>query len=105
MSSNKKYKKLNEEEKFEKELLQTLRYYGYLFPESSEDVERFEALYGDTEIEMPEHLESIEKIISENKPELNFELSYDMAAFSSNHQNDFEIPDDIDLNDKEEEAD
>jgi hypothetical protein len=99
MSSIKQDKILDEEEKFVKQLSQSLKYYGYLFPESSADVERFEAIYGDTEIEIPGHLESLEKILSNDEKVINFDLTNNLAAFTSKDKNTFEIPDDIDLND------
>ena len=81
----------------------SLKYFGYLFPSSIKDVERFEELYGDTEIDIPEHIQSPETIIIEDASSIDFELSYDIAAFSADNTSHFEIPNDLD--DEEDERD
>ena len=103
MSLKNQYQNPTEEEKFEKELLQSLRYYGYLFPESLEDVERFEMLYGDTEIEVPEHLDSLEKIKPNDEFQPGFNFSNNIAAFSANNQHDFDLFDELGDEGKKEE--
>jgi hypothetical protein len=105
MSSIKLDKLLNEEDKFVKQLFQSLKYYGYLFPQSSADVERFEVIYGATEIEIPEYLDSFEKILSNNEQVLKIDLTNSIAAFSSKEKKTFKIPDDIELNDDEQHPD
>jgi len=105
MGTENQHQNLNEEEKFERELLESLRYYGYLFPGNSKEIERFETLYGDTEIDMPEHFQSLEKLSPEKEIPLDFDLSYNVAAFSANDQNRYELPDNLELNENDEDED
>jgi membrane carboxypeptidase/penicillin-binding protein len=71
---------------FEQDLYQIFKRYGYLFPTTEEEVERFERLHGTTDIEMPEKFKSSETIVSELKAgsghstENEIEKSYSMAA-------------------------
>ena len=71
---------------FEQDLYSILKRYGYLFPTTEEEVERFEKLHGSTDIEMPEKFKSPDNIISSLKSgsgkssEEEIEKSYSMAA-------------------------
>lgn len=74
----------SEELEFEKEFFQALKRNGYLFPKSLEDVKKFEELYGDTEIDMPEHLQTYDDLISSKQGENVFpNLNLGIAAFTS----------------------
>lgn len=101
MSTKKRNQNLSEELKFEQKLFQSLKHYGYLFPESIKDVDRFEELYGDTEIEIPEHLQSLDALNTNKELPLDFGLAYNVAALSADEPNPFEKPDksDSDKND------
>ena len=71
---------------FEQDLYFIFKKYGYLFPTTEEEVERFERLHGNTDIEMPEKFQSSDLIISKLKAgsgissENEIEKSYSMAA-------------------------
>ena len=93
MDSKKGNKNLKKEAQFEKELLQNLIYYGYLFPGNSKSVERFEAIYGDTDIDMPDHLANLDYIEFNKTFETDFDLTLDKAAFSSNDHAEFDCED------------
>lgn len=58
---NKKNQQPFDEAKFEAEVHNSLNYFGYIFPETTTDVERFEELYGDTEIETPSAFDILSK--------------------------------------------
>ena len=80
----KKNRSGNKEKEFEKALFYALKANGYLFPATLDDVEKFEELYGNTEIDMPEDLQSYEDLVKRkgedgNLPSLNLEI----AAFTS----------------------
>lgn len=91
----------NSEKRFESDLIQSLKYYGNLFPDSIADVERFQSLYGDTEIDIPEHLNSLEKIQAKSSDEIDFDLTYNIAAFSSTDNSDISFLDNLDLDEEE----
>lgn len=92
----KKKRYLLKEKKIEHTIFNSLKYYGFLFPENVEDVDRFEELYGDTDVDIPEHLQSLESLqLNENNP-LDFDFSNNMAAFSTNEPNQFTLPLDLD---------
>ena len=87
MCSSKK-QNLTEEQKFEQKLFHSLKRYGYLFPETINDVDKFEELYGDTQIDIPEHLELEES----SESLLDFDYSNNRAAFSNEKFSHFELP-------------
>ncbi|RLD66388.1 MAG: hypothetical protein DRI84_04895 [Bacteroidetes bacterium] len=96
---------LTDEQKFEQKVFNSLKHFGYLFPESIKDVDRFEELHGDTEIDIPDHLQSPDILNSADEFSLEFGLSLKVAAFSDTASKRFELPEDDDLgeNDKENE--
>lgn len=73
---------------FENELYQIFKKYGYLFPTTEEEVERFEKLHGSTDIQMPEKFKTPDAIIAAIKggsgdtQEAELEKTYAMAARS-----------------------
>lgn len=82
---------------FEVELYYALKSYGYLFPETIKEVERFEKLYGDTEITIPSDIELpkiIKKLNNQSLEDVDFNLSMNKAAFSSNNDS-FNLPGDL----------
>lgn len=98
MKSNDKKKLRAEEEKFEKALFHALKQNGYLFPKTLEDVEKFEELYGDTEIEMPEHLQSYQDLQKKNNEEDSLiSLNLDIAAFTSEPETGFTLSKNLQL--------
>ena len=92
----------NEEQKFEQKLFHSLQYYGYLFPNNEKDIKRFDELYGDTEIDFPDHLKSLDMHNSDEEFSLDYDFSFEMAAFSADESNHFELPEDFDLNENDE---
>lgn len=103
MSENKNNKK--SDQLFEHEFYKALKSYGYLLPNNSVDVERFEELYGSTEIDTPPLIE-LPKPKSTGSisllSEMNFDLSLSVAAFTSNENESFNLPDDLTENIKKE---
>lgn len=55
----KKTKKQLDDELFIAALLKTMRMTGYLLPETEDEVEAFEALYGKEQHELPEKLKDL----------------------------------------------
>jgi len=103
MSENKKDKK--NDQLFEHEFYKALNFYGYLLPNNSNDIERFEELYGKTEIDTPSLIELPKTKSEKSIPllgEMNFDLSLGVAAFTSNENDSFHIPDDLVKNIKQE---
>lgn len=94
---NKKERKLNDDEIFEVELFNSLAFYGYLFPKSIKEVDRFEELYGNTEIDTPAIIElPTNKVLpnfQENK-NIEMDLSLNKAAFRSKRNDSFDLPED-----------
>lgn len=88
---------ISKEKEFEKKLFHSLKYFGYLFPENIDDVDKFEELYGDTQIDVPEHLELEESHNSNAESILDFDFSNRIAAFSSKKISNFEIPKDLNI--------
>jgi hypothetical protein len=84
-TNNKEQEILN----FELILFNSFKSYGYLFPKTIEDVERFEELYGTTEIQTPDFKKSIPNEFNLENIDFNFESS--LAAFkgSENELSDF----------------
>lgn len=83
---------------FEIDLFKSLRSYGYLFPVTREDVDRFEELYGDTDIESPEIDEIIDTTLlglkESNQDVFMLDAEFNIAAFSSDEdENNFTQPD------------
>lgn len=89
-----KSQKRSKEKEFEERLFCSLKSYGYLFPRNENDIERFENLYGDTEIEVPEHLRN--SILPNNDPNLNFdfEVNYNVAAFTNENDDQLDFLED-----------
>ncbi len=84
MKSDDKKKIQTEEQKFEKALFFALKRNGYLFPETLDDVEKFEELFGDTAIDMPEHLRTYEDLKRSNEKRDSLSISeLGDAAFTS----------------------
>jgi hypothetical protein len=80
---------------FELELYQSLKSYGYLFPENIRDVEKFETLYGNTEIETPDTIDlSKEKDFPGLQVLRNIDFGFpaNIAAFTSNEDESFNMP-------------
>lgn len=48
----------NEQKEIEQELLKALKEYGYLFPTTTREVEKFELLFGNTDFEMADKFKS-----------------------------------------------
>lgn len=86
--------KLSEEQEFEKKLFYSLKRYGYLFPENKQDIEKLEELYGDTEIEIPAHLQNLNVPKADEELPSDFDVDYRVAAFSSKEPGSFELPED-----------
>lgn len=103
MKNKKTNQYLSDEQKFEQKLFHTLKFYGYLFPDNAKDVDNFEELYGDTEIDIPEHLQSLEMRNHEENLHLDLDFTNNVAAFSPNDPNSFELPIDTDLDKSDEE--
>lgn len=77
-------KKKNKETIFEEALFEALKANGHLFPNTIRNVENLEELYGDTEIEMPSHLDTYDDLLTSNdREEFKPTLSLDIAAFTS----------------------
>jgi hypothetical protein len=75
-------------------LFDSLKTNGYIFPKTNKDVERFEELYGNTDIETPSFNIPSDKDLDSNSTDLNFNFS--MAAFSSKKDSNFKLPDNFD---------
>lgn len=76
---------------FEQELFIAMKSYGFLFPESSREVERFEELYGKTPINTPENFE-----LNPSKPAIvNYDLGneFKMVAFTPPSDDSLQPPD------------
>lgn len=73
-------------------LFNSLKEYGYVLPKTEADVEKFEALYGNTEIETP-----VVKLPNSNGDVDNTSLSFDfkMAAYSASTKSGFILPEDL----------
>lgn len=81
-----------EMDNFSVNLFSSLKEYGYVFPKTDKDVEKFEALYGNTEIETP-----LVQLPS-NKTDLNFpseNFDFKMAAYSPTGKSSFSFPEDV----------
>ncbi|MBD3636597.1 MAG: hypothetical protein HUJ25_04590 [Crocinitomicaceae bacterium] len=93
--------KKNKDTSFERDLFMALSEYGYLFPTTEEDVENFESLYGNTQIEAPDFIE-----FDKGQSDLDISSnSFTMknAAFNSSQKQKFNFPDPKDLDKTEEE--
>ena len=55
---------LSKDVKFELQLYQALKTYGFIFPTSVDDVDRFEALYGKTEIDLPVSIKASDRLFN-----------------------------------------
>lgn len=89
----------DKEAAFEAELFNSLKSYGYLFPENIPEVESFEKLHRTDGIEIP----SIEDIFSGNKGRTLadfFDLDMNLAAYSGPDEQ-FPKPDEKDLTEPE----
>lgn len=81
-----------EMDNFTVSLYNSLKEYGYLFPKTEKDVEKFEELYGNTKIETP----VIKLPINNKNTELSSEnFNFQMAAYSSVNKSGFNIPEDL----------
>jgi len=82
----------NVEKSFESDLFFSLKSYGYLFPENTKEVERFEDLYGNTEIDVPMEFEPVlpDNVLISNA---DFTKGLGVAAFSTMNNNSFKKPD------------
>ncbi len=96
-----KSQKRSDEQEFEKRLFYSLKRFGYLFPENEKDVEGFEHLYGDTDIDIPEHLQNMETINIEEEIPLDFDVNYKMAAFSNGNLDQFDFPENSEEDDSD----
>jgi len=72
---------------FEKDLFYSLKYYGYLFPTSVNEINKFEEHFGKTEVNIPDNLKNFNNILDlRNHTDHNdFDINFDvkMAAISS----------------------
>ena len=79
-----------ENNNFEIELLKALKSYGLLFPSSVKGVDRFEELYGQTEIELPERLNSSSNMLRKQSAKLignvDFKKTIRQAALVSKNK-------------------
>ncbi len=89
---------------FEAELYDSLKFYGYLFPENVRDVELFEKLYGKNEVKSP----VVGDILSKEDDNLwraSIDSNMSLAAYASEDDQFPEIPgeesDDIENTDKD----
>ncbi len=91
MKNNKEHNN-SEDQAFEFELFNSLKSYGYLFPENTQDVVKFEELYGNTDIEIPSNIKlpSHEDILKLKG--VDFEVPMDIAAFISDEDT---LPEDM----------
>lgn len=84
--------KNTEMDNFAVNLFNSLKEYGYVLPKTEKDVEKFEKLYGNTEIETPVvKLPITNKNIDFSSENFNFQ----MAAYSSSNKTGFIIPKDL----------
>ncbi|MBT1697145.1 hypothetical protein KK083_09685 [Fulvivirgaceae bacterium PWU4] len=69
---------------FEELLFQTMKDSGLLFPESDEEIEKFEARF--TKHQLPEQLQNPDEILNRNKEKItnDHSLIYNAAALISN---------------------
>jgi hypothetical protein len=81
---------LSEDAKFELQLYQALKTYGFILPASVNDVDRFEALYGKTEIDLPVSIKASDRLFnSEEKDDdsiIDFKSPLNMAALVSKEE-------------------
>ena len=79
-----------ENQNFEIDLFNALKSYGYLFPKDTKDVDNFENLYGNTEIETPPFVEQSKR--NENLEIKNTDFNLRLAAFAPKSNNSISLP-------------
>ena len=96
MKNKKKNSKNNQKamDNFAIELFYAFKANCYIFPKTDKDVECFEELYGNTEIETPSFTIPSDRGLDTNSSALNF--NFKMAAFSSKKGSSFKMPDNLD---------
>ena len=90
------------EQEFELKLFRALKSFGYLFPDSIRGVERFEELYGNTDVDFPEHLQSPDSFTNNQDVSFGLDFSIRMAALSPKKNEPFTLLGD-DLNEDSDE--
>jgi hypothetical protein len=79
------------EKSLEDEVFLSLKSYGYLFPETPKEVERYEELYGTTEIDVPLDFEP--RLPADlSYPNLDLTGVFTIAAFSSGNKSSIKLP-------------
>jgi hypothetical protein len=68
---------------FELNLFRSLKSYGYIFPASIKDVEKFEELYGNTDINAPSHFKFPEETKIEDIIGVDFNTFQNIAAYGN----------------------
>lgn len=91
-NKNKSTSRNTEMDNFAVSLFNSLKEYGYVFPKTEKDVEKFEKLYGNTEIETP----VVKLPISNDDSDFSSgNFNFQMAAYSSSDKSGFIIPKDL----------
>ncbi|MEO6669296.1 MAG: hypothetical protein ABIN36_07460 [Ferruginibacter sp.] len=82
---------MNNEKKFEDELFNSLKFYGYLFPENVSQIEAFEGLHNESIVNAPS-INDILLLESGASVDNSINLEIGLAAYSSSDDTFLDIP-------------
>jgi hypothetical protein len=84
-------KKKSDDTQFKQDLFWSLKSYGHLFPENKNEVERFEELYGNTPVDIPDNVETRMDMIMSTDDNFESEIEFKIAAFIPSSDDSFNL--------------